>query len=70
MPIDVVHDPEAVKAAREKLEAAGLLTGRDHRSDDAASVGLLLILCARLLDQVSGPVDLEEYELRLVRKGG
>lgn len=70
MPIDVVHDPEAVKAAREKLEAAGLLTGRGHRSDDAASVGLLMILCARLLDQVGGPVDLEEYELRLVKKGG
>ncbi len=70
MPIDVVHDPDAVSAAREKLEAAGLLTGRDHRSDDAASVGLLMVLVARLLDQVTGPVDLEEYELRLVKKGG
>ncbi len=69
MPIDVMHDPEAVKAAREKLEAAGLLSGREHRSDDAASVGLLMVLCARLLDQLGlGGIDLEEYELRLVKK--
>ncbi|MCL5942184.1 MAG: DUF1906 domain-containing protein [Actinobacteria bacterium] len=68
MPIDVVHDPDAVRAAREKLEAAGLLTGRDHRSEDAASVGLLLIVAARLLDRVGGQVNLEDYELKLVRR--
>ncbi|GAB4253002.1 MAG: hypothetical protein Kow00122_10840 [Thermoleophilia bacterium] len=70
MPIDIVHDSDAVRAAREKLEAAGLLAGRDHRSEDAASVGLLLVMAARLLDRVAGPLDLSEYEIRLVKRGG
>lgn len=68
MPIDVVHDPEAVQAAREKLEAAGLLSGRGHRSDDAASVGLVMVLCARLLERAGAPPSLEEYELHLVKR--
>lgn len=66
MPIDVVHDAAAVQAAREKLEKAGLLSGREHRSDDAASVGLLMLLAARLLDQVS--IDLNEYDVQLVKR--
>jgi hypothetical protein len=43
-----------------------------------AGVGQLIVLVARLLDQVTGPlldqvtgpVDMEGYELRLVKKGG
>ncbi len=67
MPIDVVHDQAAIDAAQAKLIAAGLLT-RPHPGSEAASVGLLMILCARLLDQVGLGVDLEQYELRLVKK--
>ena len=67
MPIALVHDPDAIKAAQKKLMDAGLLS-RAHAGGDAVSVGLMMIMLARMLDQVSGPVDLDEYELRLVKK--
>lgn len=67
MPIDLVHDAAAIEAAQKKLIDAGLLS-RAHAGGDAVSVGLMMIMLARMLDQVSGPVDLDEYELRLVKK--
>lgn len=63
--IDTVADPAIIDVAQQKLIAAGILS-RPHPSSQAASVGLVTILAARLLDQ-SG-VDLSDYELQLVKK--
>jgi hypothetical protein len=63
--IDVVLDPAAVDTAEQKLITSGILSS-GHPSSKAASVGLVEIMLARVLDQ-SG-VDLSEYELQLVKK--
>lgn len=63
--IDAVYSPKTISAAQDKLIAAGILTGA-RPANKAASVGLVMLIAARLLDQ-SG-VDLSEYELQLVKK--
>jgi hypothetical protein len=52
MPIDTVSDPLA-KAAVDKLVAAGIITKPEaHIWTDAASVGLLWVVIARLLEKI------------------
>jgi len=64
--IDVVQAPAVTEAAQQQLIDAGILSSK-HPANAAASVGLVAVLCKRLLDQV-GVVDLSEYEVQLVKK--
>jgi hypothetical protein len=64
--IDIISAPGPVAAAQQKLIDAGLLSG-PRPSGKAASTDLVMLLAARLLDQV-GVVDLTGYELQLVKK--
>lgn len=63
--IDAISAPEEIAAAQDQLVKAGIMS-KTHPAERAASVGLVMLLMARLLDQ-SG-VDLSEYELQLVPK--
>lgn len=57
--MDIVSAPEQITAAQAKLVEMGLIS-RAHPAGDIVSVGLLMLLIARLADK---GIDLSEYEL-------